>query len=277
MGIEDPPQSVDAAPSVGGARRGVARESRRKRPALVLATALSLLAIAVLSVALGRAVQGGLSLGMPPSPRPGGAGQSEGASPGLLPSLPPARPDERASGNVANAETTGSSVPAGGVGEASSGPSPKPAPTSAPPNAAAVCGNDEARGIVESFLGAYNRGDQRAVAGFFGRHFKWYSATSPEKHFVAYRVADALEYLDRRYALGERLALHQFFLAGPTGTAPRDSANFWFEVERTVEGRIFRGIVKGAMDCEAREIFVWSMGSSPSRTYAGDAPWTPGK
>ena len=128
----------------------------------------------------------------------------------------------------------------------------------------AVCTYEEARGIAEAFLHAYNRGDQRALAGFFGRKFKWYSATNPdEPHFVAYQPEAALAYFERRHALGERLTLREFHVTGEPREPPRDLVNFWYELDRQFEDRTLRAIGKGAMDCEGREIFVWSMGFPP--------------
>jgi hypothetical protein len=144
--------------------------------------------------------------------------------------------------------------------------------TTTPPVAATVavsdtvCGYDEAKAVAEAFLDAYNHGDQRALAGFFGRKFMWYSATNAgEPHFVAHQPERALAYFERRHALGEWLALREFHLtsADPTAAPHRDTVDFWYYLDRTVEGQTLLAMGKGAMDCAAHEIFVWSMGTPP--------------
>lgn len=125
------------------------------------------------------------------------------------------------------------------------------------------CAYDEAQAIVAGFLDAYNRGDRQGLSGYFGRQFKWYSATNPgEPHFVTYGVSEALDYFERRHTLDERLTLRAFHLSGqdPTQATQRTEVNFWYELDRTFQGRTFQAMGKGAMNCEAREIFVWSMG-----------------
>ncbi len=125
-----------------------------------------------------------------------------------------------------------------------------------------MCEYDQAKAIVEAFLDAYNRGDSRMLAQFFGEKFQWWSATYPhEPHFVAYRPDVALAYFQRRHAEGERLTLREFHLSDPTGRPPRNLVNVWFNLDRTFRNTIFLIVGKGAMDCEAREIFVWSMGA----------------
>ncbi len=72
-----------------------------------------------------------------------------------------------------------------------------------------TCSYKEAKAIVEAFLDAFNRGDQAALAQFFGPRFKWWSATHPdEPHSVAYRPDAALRYLVRRHGDRERLTTH---------------------------------------------------------------------
>lgn len=145
-------------------------------------------------------------------------------------------------------------------------PQPVPVPNSSASGdrsaTAGVCEYDEAKAIAEAFLDAYNRGDSRTLAQFFGEKFQWWSATNPhEPHFVAYRPDMALAYFERRHAEGEHLTLREFHLSDPTGRPPRDVVNFSFNLDRTFQNNTLLVVGKGAMDCEAREIFVWSMGS----------------
>jgi hypothetical protein len=116
-----------------------------------------------------------------------------------------------------------------------------------------------ARAIVEETV-FRRRVAAPAVAGFFGREFRWYSATIPNgDHFVAYRADHALDYVVRRHALGDRLVLRAFHVADPSGAPPRDYVTFWYELDRIVDGEAVQRVGKGALDCGTREIFVWSM------------------
>lgn len=187
-----------------------------------------------------------------------GASSAPTPSPWPAPSAATLRPDVTPTEGPANGETLANA--------ADTAQAPKEAvPVATAVTATrAVCTPDEARAIVEGFLDAYNRGEQQALAKYFGRKFKWYSATNAgEPHFVSYHADGALEYLERRHGLGERLKLREFHVSDPAGRAPRDLVNFWYILERTFEGKTYRAVGKGAMDCEAREIFVWSIGGEP--------------
>ena len=189
--------------------------------------------------------------------------------------VPAARPDSSVVGDTASASGEPLDVSMD-VSSAARGEPIAGAPTDAPqlptPNSAArtpatrpgaVCLYDEAKGVVVDFLDAYNRADEAAMARFFGPKFRWYSATNRmggEPHFVAHRSVDALTYLHSRVMKGERLTLSEFHVTDPSGAPPRDLVNFWYRLDRTLAGTSFMGMGKGALDCDAREIFVWSAG-----------------
>jgi hypothetical protein len=136
------------------------------------------------------------------------------------------------------------------------------AETSPEPPGGLTCSYDESQGIVDQFLDAYNNGDEAEAALFFGPKFRWLSANdraSGEAFFVTYEPGGATAYLRGRYARGEELLLREFHLSDPGGVPPRDLVNFWYRLDRMLDGHTFKVMGKGALDCDGREIFVWSM------------------
>lgn len=124
------------------------------------------------------------------------------------------------------------------------------------------CSYEESRGIVDQFVDAYNNGDEEDAAPFLGPKFRWLSAddrVSGEPLFVTYEPGGAKAYLRERFARGEQLLLQEFHLSDPGGAPPRDLVNFWYRLHRTLDEATFKVMGKGALDCDSREIFVWSM------------------
>jgi hypothetical protein len=130
------------------------------------------------------------------------------------------------------------------------------------------CGPRAVAGLVLRFLNAWNHGDQTQLAeliaersGVREESFQWYSVTEGDpgkegRNFVTYRPEGVLEYAAERYAQQEQLQL----LAVDVGSG----GNFGFTLLRKADdlqpelGALARG--KGAVDCAAGRIRVWSMG-----------------
>jgi hypothetical protein len=115
--------------------------------------------------------------------------------------------------------------------------------------------------LISNFLDAFNRGDNRQLGRLFGSDLMWYSVTEPERNFVAYSPSDLLKYFEERHAHHERLQLASIDVRGPSWHGGVDLA---YTLTRQADdlgtrGSFLRG--KGAVNCQGRTIFVWSMGS----------------
>jgi len=116
--------------------------------------------------------------------------------------------------------------------------------------------------LISNFLDAFNRGDNRQLGRFFGSDLMWYSVTELERNFVAYSPSDLLKYFEERHAYHEPLQLASIDVRGPSWHGGIDLA---YRLTRQgddlgTRGSFLRG--KGAVNCQDRTIFVWSMGSA---------------
>ncbi len=153
------------------------------------------------------------------------------------------------------------------------------------------CTTDEAVGIVTAFIDAFNRGDQAALARAFSAQaarrwfvepgkFQWYSIGSgpgnPIAGFVAWTREELLPDLAERHARHERFRLLQIEVAGSW----HPGVDVVYDIERRADDvpvHVAGG--KGALDCENRTIFVWSMGDAevlPDFVHPPPTPTCPG-
>jgi hypothetical protein len=114
---------------------------------------------------------------------------------------------------------------------------------------------------ISNFLDAFNGGDNSQIGRFFGPDLLWYSVTESNRNFVAYHEEDLLKYFEGRHANHERLQLVSIDVEGPSWHGGVDIV---YTLTRQaddlgIQGQSVRG--KGAVNCERRTIFVWSMGS----------------
>jgi hypothetical protein len=153
-----------------------------------------------------------------------------------------------------------------------------PAPEPFPPPPAQVrlraggplapdCNADDVARLVTGFLDAFNRGDLPALAGFFPAEaarrgvsepgkFNWFSV-SGVAGVTAYSRDEVFPYVAERHSRHERLELLQLEVA----ESWHPGADIVFDVARRaddVPAHVAGG--KGAVDCQNRTIFVWSMG-----------------
>ena len=151
----------------------------------------------------------------------------------------------------------------------------------------AGCTTDEAVGIVTAFIDAFNRGDPGSLARTFPAEaarrgfvepgkFQWYSVGGgpghPNGHFVAWTREELLPYLAERHARNERFQLLQIEVAGSWHLG----VDVVYDIERRADDiPTYVAGGKGALDCEARTIFVWSMGDTAVLPDFAQPPPTP--
>jgi hypothetical protein len=122
---------------------------------------------------------------------------------------------------------------------------------------------------IAAFFDAFNRGDPSAVH-YVAPSGGWYSVTEGRRrHFVTYSRRGLPAYFARRHRHGERLRLVELAVGYANGLGQIE-----YRLERRAGDLRRLGITgttalgKGAVDCEAGRIVVWSMGMPPGR---GDA------
>jgi hypothetical protein len=110
-------------------------------------------------------------------------------------------------------------------------------------------------------LDAFNRGDNGEMGRYFGTDLVWYSVTEPNGNFVAYNQDDLLKYFEGRHARHERLQLVSIDVHGPSWHGGVDIVYRLTGQADDLgqQGQSLSG--KGAVNCNHRTIFVWSMGS----------------
>jgi hypothetical protein len=138
---------------------------------------------------------------------------------------------------------------------------------SSPPAAAtgAACDEVGSRGLVTSFISAFNRGDVRRLDSLFaqGMWWRWYSvSTGPGRRIqnAAYNRQTLIKYFRARHKQHERLQLRSFQVNGHS----LGFVNFEYQLLRRADDmkapvpRLYVG--KGAVSCWAGKLAVWSMG-----------------
>src|SRR5688572_27936010 len=118
-----------------------------------------------------------------------------------------------------------------------------------------------ARSVLSTFIDAFNRGDSAQLATFFSKAngdmaFKW--SVTPETPAGGPGAAQLPDYFATWHAAGERWRL----VSINAGASPswHGGVDFGFEIERAWPDRSEINPGKGALDCDARRIFVFAMG-----------------
>lgn len=110
--------------------------------------------------------------------------------------------------------------------------------------------------LIADFLDAFNRGDQRQLDASFGSEFMWYSAGN----FVSYTKAGLLPYFALRHTHHDQLQLTKIDVHGPSWHGGVDIAYELARRSDDVNGGARQSVDgKGAVNCQTRRIFVWSM------------------
>jgi len=119
-----------------------------------------------------------------------------------------------------------------------------------------------ARSVLSSFIDAFNRGDSARLATFFSTTrgvttFKWF--VTPETPAYGPGVSQLPDYFGRWRAAGERWRL----VSVNAGASPswHGGVDFGLEIERSWPDRSVVNPGKGALDCDARTLFVFALGS----------------
>jgi hypothetical protein len=144
-------------------------------------------------------------------------------------------------------------------------PLPPPSPTLSPlatrVQRSASESTECARSVLSSFIDAFNRGDSAQLATFFSTArgattFKWF--VTPETPAYGPGVLQLPDYFARWRVSGERWRL----VGVDAGASPgwHGGVDFAMEIERTWPDRSMVNGGKGALDCDARTIFVFALG-----------------
>jgi hypothetical protein len=150
--------------------------------------------------------------------------------------------------------------------------------------------------LVHRSLVAFNAGDTREIARLVNpENGGWYSVTEQtrlgRRHFVTSDQQDLLRYVERRHAERDRMALSELAVGdlrrSPTAPDAR-IVDIELALRRTANDlrqlgiRTDRATGKGAVDCDTRQIVVWSIGMTrrvrrePSPGCPRPAERTPG-
>lgn len=178
---------------------------------------------------------------------------------------------------------------------------------------ASGCSPREVAALVNRFFDAFNRGDAAALEEIWttedspgrpiepaGRQFRWYSVTeggsvvrAPWRHRSVYDRPELLPYFAERHRQNERMQLvalsvrksREPWAAGITFSVRRDAD----DLPARLGGRRRIAGGKGGIDCERRQIYLWSMGmdmAAAGQDYPGSGPrlpcprppgWSPGR
>jgi hypothetical protein len=114
---------------------------------------------------------------------------------------------------------------------------------------------------LTSFIDAFNRGDSAQLETFFSTTegvmpFKWFVTPGTPVHGPG--MSQLPQYFATWRATGERWRLVKIDAGASPGW--HGGVDFAMEIERTWPDRSRVSIGKGALDCDARKIFVFGLG-----------------
>jgi hypothetical protein len=140
-------------------------------------------------------------------------------------------------------------------------PSPTPSAFVAPVARSAAESTACARSLLSSFVDAFNRGDSAQLETFFSTTqgamtFKWF--VTPETPAYGPGMSQLPQYFAAWRAAGERWRLVDVDAGASPGW--HGGVDFAMEIERAWPDRSLVSIGKGALDCDARKIFVFGLG-----------------
>jgi hypothetical protein len=140
-------------------------------------------------------------------------------------------------------------------------PSPIPSTFVAPVARSAAESTACARSLLTSFIDAFNRGDSAQLETFFSttqgaQTFQWF--VTPGTPAYGPRMSQLPQYFATWRAAGERWRLVNVDAGASPGW--HGGVDFAMEIERAWPDRSLVSIGKGALDCDARTIFVFGLG-----------------
>ena len=150
---------------------------------------------------------------------------------------------------------------------------PPAAPAAATPVARSASESTAcARSLLSSFIDAFNRRDTVQLATFFSTTrgattFHWF--VTPETPAYGPGIAQLTDYFATWRAAGERWRLVS--LDASASPSWHGGVDFGMEIERAWPDRSVVNPGKGALDCDARTIFVLGLGDVVSRPPNRDA------
>ena len=139
--------------------------------------------------------------------------------------------------------------------------SPTASVATAPVTRSAKESTECARSVLNAFIEAFNRGDSAQQSTFFSTTqgaptFKWF--VTPETPAYGPGVSQLPDYFATWRNAGERWRLMNVEAGASPGW--HGGVDFAMEIERTWPDRSMINGGKGALDCDARKIFVFSLG-----------------
>lgn len=155
-------------------------------------------------------------------------------------------------------------------------PSPAPSATPAPTEDSDTAGMDPGcsrslvREVVDSFIGAFNRGDERTLARLFGPQddFMWFSVVERHDHVdlgrwaATYDISALPAYFASRQAAKERLSVRELLLAGGRSGMAASQVGFGITLARSASDRPAEmGLLQGkaTVRCDTRTIKLWAV------------------
>ena len=140
-----------------------------------------------------------------------------------------------------------------------------PSQSATPP--AAGCTKARTRTLVNRFVAAFNRGDQRTINNLWASKvwFKWYSVTTEPGARTpqdSVRRDKLLPYLATRHSANEQLSITTLKINGVSGGGYQ---NFEFRLMRSADdlpGGAVAYIGKGASTCSSGRLIVWVMNAA---------------
>jgi hypothetical protein len=117
--------------------------------------------------------------------------------------------------------------------------------------------------LLSSFIDAFNRGDATELTTFFSTTrgtttFKWF--VTPETPAYGPGISQLPHYFATWRSAGERWRVASVEAGASPGW--HGGVDFAMEIERTWPDRSTLNGGKGALDCDARKIFVFSLGDA---------------
>ncbi len=161
--------------------------------------------------------------------------------------------------------------------------------TRSDPDLPGGCSPRQVAGLINGFLDAFNRGDQKALSSYFqqkydpynsaDRGFRWYTMDKQSE----YNITDLMRYFRERHKQHERLSLLSVKVSrgGLWGKAQVEFAlvRLADDILPMPEGVSYNGYGIGTIDCRSRTIEVWNVGPPLARnSFPCPAPpaWNPG-
>lgn len=131
------------------------------------------------------------------------------------------------------------------------------------PAAPTNCSPADVANVIQSFLAAFNKADEAAMAKVVDA-IQFSAPNPPPQGFVSVGSrAELMVYVAARRAKHELQTLIHLDMAY---AADRDRVDFGYQIQRDADDLHERVDGKGYLRCTTRQIYVWNMGGGPYRS-----------